>query len=320
MADTMTPQPSGLYITQITLPNSTTYEIVDENARKRLTDMANFSAFLGVITSSAASAKIEDGSTTQVVIIDGNSVTATTGNVVIYKPTGSTKQAQEFIWDGSKWNFFGDIGVNDLGTLAFKDSATYVKFKNTTSTSSTVTSTGKFTPVGTVTFSATANQYLAFSSTSKAPTSNCSNYWSYTPAGTVAVTYTTVSASSSVITGITAKEVVTSVTVANPNSTVPANSVVYANVTDNTLLLSYLIVPTDTAAAVSSSVNAYTGTKTVKTTTCSFSGSTMYNSGTTIVPSEVTFTGTQGNITVKSTSAFVHTVASSTESGTVNFA
>lgn len=60
------------------------------------------SSFIGVTTTA-----ITDGSTTSPITIDGKSVTPKMGDVVIYNQT-------EFVWDGSKWNQFGNP-VNDVG-------------------------------------------------------------------------------------------------------------------------------------------------------------------------------------------------------------
>jgi len=60
------------------------------------------SSFIGVTTTA-----ITDGSTTSPITIDGKSVTPKMGDMVIYKQT-------EFVWDGSKWNQFGNP-VNDVG-------------------------------------------------------------------------------------------------------------------------------------------------------------------------------------------------------------
>lgn len=67
---------------------------------------------------------LTDGSTTNPITINGQSVMAKKGNVAIYNK-------QEFIFDGIEWNAFGDD--SGLGDLAFKDTAT-----------------GTFTPAGTV--------------------------------------------------------------------------------------------------------------------------------------------------------------------------
>lgn len=60
------------------------------------------SSFIGVTTTA-----ITDGSTTSPITIDGKSVTPKMGDMVIYNQT-------EFVWDGSKWNQFGNP-VNDVG-------------------------------------------------------------------------------------------------------------------------------------------------------------------------------------------------------------
>ena len=75
---------------------------------------------------------LTDGATTNPITINGASVTAKKGDITIY-------DKQEFIFDGTEWNAFGDD--SGLGDLAFKDSAT-----------------GTFTPAGTIsapTFSTT---------------------------------------------------------------------------------------------------------------------------------------------------------------------
>lgn len=65
-------------------------------------DKGGGSSFIGVTTTA-----ITDGSTTSPITIDGKSVTPKMGDMVIYNQT-------EFIWDGSKWNQFGNP-VNDVG-------------------------------------------------------------------------------------------------------------------------------------------------------------------------------------------------------------
>lgn len=60
------------------------------------------SSFIGVTTTA-----ITDGSTTSPITIDGKSVTPKMGDMVIYNQT-------EFVWDGSKWNQFGNP-INDVG-------------------------------------------------------------------------------------------------------------------------------------------------------------------------------------------------------------
>ena len=109
--------------------NGTEYEIKD--AQGRLAIEANSDAidsleqaiaggthFIGITTSN-----ITDGSTTNPVVIDGNSVTAVAGDIVIKAAgVGAEEVSLEYIWDGAKWCELGSTG--ELGALAYKDSAT----------------------------------------------------------------------------------------------------------------------------------------------------------------------------------------------------
>lgn len=101
-----------------------TYELADAAARQRIEALESYSDFLGVTTT-----QLVDGVTTSPVItINGESVTAEKGNIAIY---GSA----EFIYDGTVWQEFGDLSAlqNLLGDLAYEDTAE-----------------GSFTPAGTV--------------------------------------------------------------------------------------------------------------------------------------------------------------------------
>ena len=106
-------------ISQIKLPNGTTYNIKDANARKRIEALESFTTYLGVTTTA-----LTDGATTNPITINNQNVTAQSGNIVLY---GN----QEFIFDGTHWNQFGDLSA--LGALAYKNTAS-----------------GSYTPAGTV--------------------------------------------------------------------------------------------------------------------------------------------------------------------------
>lgn len=99
-------------ISQITLPSGTTYDIKDATARSA-------KQWIGITTT-----QLTDGATTNPIVISGNEVTAVAGNITSY-------DEEEFIFNGTKWQAFGDL--SDLGALAYKDSAS-----------------GNFTPAGTV--------------------------------------------------------------------------------------------------------------------------------------------------------------------------
>lgn len=106
-------------IKQITLPDGNTYDLVDAGARSLIAALEAYTDYLGVTTTA-----LSDGSTTNPVTINGESVTAKTGNIVNY---GS----KEFIWNGTAWQEFGDLSA--LGELAYEDTAE-----------------GSYTPAGTV--------------------------------------------------------------------------------------------------------------------------------------------------------------------------
>lgn len=91
-------------ISQITLPSGTTYDLKDAQARSA-------KGWIGITTT-----PLEDGSTTNPIIINGVSVTAHAGDIV-----GVQDSASEFIYNGTAWQEFGNLG--DLGSLAYKDSA-----------------------------------------------------------------------------------------------------------------------------------------------------------------------------------------------------
>lgn len=99
-------------ISQITMPSGTTYDIKDAQARSA-------KGWIGITTTA-----LTDGSTTNPITINGESVTATAGDITAYGQ-------DEFIWNGSAWQAFGNL--EDLGDLAWKDTAT-----------------GSFTPAGSV--------------------------------------------------------------------------------------------------------------------------------------------------------------------------
>ena len=100
-------------ISKITLPSGNTYDIKDAGARELIAQLEGGQYFLGLTTSA-----LTDGATTKPVVIDGDNVTQSKGNIVVY---GSA----EFIWDGAKWIEFGDL--SSLGGLAVKDTVTLNK-------------------------------------------------------------------------------------------------------------------------------------------------------------------------------------------------
>lgn len=304
--------PSGNYIDKITLPTGTAYTIVDAAARSAIDNMSKFSQFLGVTTTQL----IDNTTTSAVITIAGASVTATTGSIAIYAPANAA--AQEFIYDGSKWQFFGDIQASNLGTLAGKDSAsgTYTKFKSVNVGSDTVTSTGSYTPSGGVTLSKSA-QTFGITTTSTSP-SNSANYWIYTPAGGVTVTSNDIgSTSANYLTGVTGRTALTAISTASPTATAPAGGLNYTSVNDHNLSLGYITHTTANTVSKSTSAKALTSVS-KPTYYGGFNGTTVYVKPLSVtVATAASFTGTAANVTVKSSTKFVTSVTSTTENATV---
>ena len=127
----------------ITLPSGTTYQIVDQGARDLIKELMNFREWLGITTSN-----IEDGSTTNPIVIEGESVTAVAGDVV-----SRSSDNKDFILSSTGvWQNFGNL--QGLGALAFKNSASgsYTPQGSVSASFSgeSLTSSGKFTPQGSV--------------------------------------------------------------------------------------------------------------------------------------------------------------------------
>lgn len=121
-------------ISQLTLPSGSTYDIKDAAARQDIKDIKS-SIGSGVRYIGVTTTVIIDGSVVSPIVIEGQSVEPKSGDLVFYLK-------KEFIWNGTKWTEFGDMG--DLKALAFKDSAS-----------------GTFTPAGQVskpTFTGTSGQ------------------------------------------------------------------------------------------------------------------------------------------------------------------
>ena len=184
-------------ISVIKLPSGSEYNIKDAWARQAIEGLGNPTHFLGESTTA-----ITDGGT-QTPTIGGSEVTPHAGDIVVYSNG-------EFIWSGTSWIELGDL--SGLGSLAYKNSASgkvtptgTVSKPTFTGSSSTVTitaadntsgnyqpkgsisgitwkgasmtSSGKFTPAGSVAL-ATSNK----TATVSAATSGDATY---TPAGTV---------------------------------------------------------------------------------------------------------------------------------------
>lgn len=283
-------------ISKITLPSGTTYDIKDEGARELISELMNFRTYLGVTTT-----VLTDGATTNPITIFGQSVTAQAGDVATY-------DSDEFIWNGSAWQKFGDL--SGLGALAYKDSASgsftpsgTVTQPTFTGSSSTVTITannntsGNYQPAGTVsqpsftgsafnsTGSFTPAGSIAFTNENKAAAvGTVTGTATYTPAGSVSTPTITVTPSTGTVNSITAVGTLPSLTTTVANETL-------------TIGWSAGTLPTK-----GSNQTVVTGISSATSTQPSFTGTGVrLVTGNISVPSSASFTGTAGTVTVSGT-------------------
>lgn len=116
---------------QITLPSGTSYYLKDDEVRtwigdgttsgaeKRLSDaesaieaLSNATHWLGITTTT-----LSDGATTNPITINGDSVTAVSGDIV------QDSNGEEYIFNGTAWQKFGG-SIGTLGNMAYVDTGT----------------------------------------------------------------------------------------------------------------------------------------------------------------------------------------------------
>lgn len=308
-------------ISQITLPNGSTYNLKDAQARE---DIAEIEAAIagGVTFEGETTTPLTDGSTTTSIVINGTTVTAKKGMLVVYG-------GKEFVFDGTKWIEMGDLSL--IGDLGWKDSAsatytpagtvskptftgsqsnvTITAADNTsgnyqpkgsvsqpTFTGSSMTAGGKFTPEGsvTVTTNATTNKTATVSAASSGTTT-------YTPGGSVSAPTISVATAGSTTTvnSITAVGTLPSLTttVANENLTIGFDQ--------------------GTLPTKGSNTTVKTGDATYSASQPSFTGTAVrLVTGNIAVPNTytATFTGSEGDVSVTGTPA--GTVSQPTFTGT----
>lgn len=300
-------------ISKITLPSGTTYDIKDAVARAAIESLSSYTKYVGVTTT-----PLSDGATTNPIQINGESVTAETGMIATY-------QAKEFIWNGSAWQEFGDLGA--LGAMAYADTASgsytpagNVTFTNTnktaevsaagsgsvtytpagsitggTFTGASMTSTGTFTPSGSVSLS-NSNVTATVSKAS-------SGTVTYTPEGSVGAPVISVATAGSTTTikNPTKKTVATAVTAAAPGATAPSNAITYYAVAGETLSL-YQIGYNTGDSITTANVTVKTGDASYAATAPSFNGTGVrLVTGNISVPSSASFDGEAGAVSVSGT-------------------
>lgn len=302
-------------ISKITLPSGSIYDLKDAWARDQIASLSGYTYYMGVTTT-----PLTDGATTNPITINGSSVTANTGGICTY-------QSKEFIWNGSAWQEFGDLSA--LGDLAYSDtaSANYTPqgtingsftgssssvavtatanangnyqpsgtISGTTFTGDSMTSTGTFTPEGSVS--------LTNSNTTATVSPAGSGTVTYTPAGSITAGAITVktAGSTDTIHNPTKVTVAKTLETAAPSATAPANAITYYAVANETLSL-YQIGYTTGDSITTSDVTVKTGDAAYESANPTFSGTGVRLVTENIsVPSSASFTGTEGNVSVSGT-------------------
>ena len=125
------------YLSKLTIGGNQ-YDIKDAEARADIVDL-KASVTGAMHWKGYTTSEIEDGSTTNPIVISGESVTCVAGDVVAIQ--GGTGEADlEFVFSGTKWQEYGSTG--SLKALAFKDSASGSVVCDGTNSASAVTFTG----------------------------------------------------------------------------------------------------------------------------------------------------------------------------------
>ena len=303
-------------ISVIQLPSGSSYNIKDAWARQAIEGLGNPTHFLG-----ASSTTITDGGT-QKPTINNVEVTPNAGDIVVYSNG-------EFIWSGTTWIELGDL--SGLGDLAYKDSAsgsitptgtvskptftgsssnvTITATDNTNGnyqpkgsmsgiawTGASMTSTGKFTPAGSVTVGTTTATTTVSAASSGTTT--------YTPGGTVGTPTISVktAGSTTTIKNPTSKTVVTDMSVAEPSATAATGALAYYSVSGETLTLKQ-IVETTGASITTSDVTVKNGDAAYQSTQPSWTGTAvrLVTGNITTPTGSGSFSGTEGNVSVSGT-------------------
>ena len=98
-------------LSSVKLPSGTVYYFKDTWAREQIEQIISYTGYIGVTTT-----PLTDGSTTNPIIVNGQPVTAASGNITIYGQ-------KEFIFNGTAWQEFGDLSaiIDLLGEFAYVD-------------------------------------------------------------------------------------------------------------------------------------------------------------------------------------------------------
>ena len=299
-------------ISKITLPSGTTYDIKDTVARAAV---AGGVSYIGVSTTA-----ITDGGSEKPTI-NGSQQTPINGNLVIY-------DSGEFIFtgeygSGGTWSEFGDM--SNLGDFAYVDHGYTQAFTPSGTVSQptftgtgarlvtdnisvptsasfsgdSLTSTGAFTPAGTISLNITHNNSRYAVSPASSGTTT------YTPSGSVSAPTISVDSAGSTTTikNPTSTTKVASVVTANAGATAPSNPLSYAEVSSETLILNQVGYTTGDTITTSN-VTVKTGDASYTASQPSFTGDGVRLQTASIEDTSVssaTFTGTEGSVSVTGT-------------------
>lgn len=123
-------------ISEVTLPGGSLYQIKDAQARDDIAKLSNAMHFLGICAADTPN-PVQDQQYTNVKIGDivysknptGSQKQLNSGDVIIYKENRGTVSDPdyvplEFVFDGDVWQLLGEQSFDNLGDLAFADTAT----------------------------------------------------------------------------------------------------------------------------------------------------------------------------------------------------
>lgn len=317
-------------ISKITLPSGTTYDIKDATARSQIAALSNYTAYAGVTTS-----VLTDGATTNPIVVGGNNVNAQTGMICTYNSkefiwNGSAWQefgdlsglgnlayadtaSGSYTPAGSVTSTFTGTSNQKVEIISSNQDPSdapviipgaedFVKIYNgtgtisgTTFTGSSMTSTGTFTPSGSVSFTNTDQ------TTTVSPAG--SGTATYTPAGSITAGAITVktAGSTGTIHNPTKVTVAKTVVAAAPGATAPSNALTYYSVANETLSL-YQLGYTTGDSITTSDVTVKTGDAEYQSANPTFSGTGVrLVTGNISVPSSASFSGAEGNVSVSGT-------------------
>ena len=280
-----------------------------------LTNLSEYTEFLGVINTAVAGSILTDGCDIRMISI-GNSTTASTTatrGAIVLQPIDNS--SDEFIFDGEHWQLIGNLSINNLGNFARVNTAvaTYTPLGTITSPTTTFSTNGQialegnmsinllqpttttYIPAGTITFSPTVYNLNHINSiTSTTPSeAEAPNYLTWTTTGAVTTTLTASSAN-----------VLSTVTINSTSDSADTNVAAIASVTGHCLTLLNISIDSTSISAIN----------TIDGVTSTFNGESIYfktSQSQFSIPQNITFEGTAADIANNATVSATIPVTSS---------